>query len=250
MYAFFRKAYLAWRNLPLSEREPGAVKVGDPGKPDRTYHRAPPEGGLILNVYTRILDRDADGNCRVGTCRFPGGQRAAHDHLWLTEADWKALIPANPRKGETMIVADRLALRIARFHLVDNTRGEPPFWGRKQVLSRGLKVTLEDVTKDSIRLKLDGSFLLADSADAKHAKRGYDVQLLGHIRFDREKNVIDRFDMVALGDHWGEGPYSAGARPGRSPLGVAFELASGKRPADNVPPQAARDWGQYLAAER
>ncbi|MBM4071641.1 MAG: hypothetical protein FJ271_22330 [Planctomycetes bacterium] len=250
MYDYFRKAHQAWRSLPDSEREPNALKVGDSGKPDRAYHRAPPDGGLIVNVYTRILDRDADGTCRVGTCRFPGGQRASQDHLWLTKEDWQSLIPATPRQGETLTIPERLALRIARFHLVDNTRGEPPFWSRGQVRSGGLKITVTKVAKDGIRLRVDGAFLLADGQDADRARRGYDARLLGHIHYDPAKKAITRFDMIALGDHWGEGPFTGGARPGRSPLGVAFELAAGNRPADRVPPQAARDWGEYLAAER
>lgn len=249
MYAFFRNAYFAWRSLPLTERDPGAVKIGDPGKPDPRFHRAPPANGLVLSVYTRILDRESDGTCRPGTCRFPGGQRAAHDHLWLTEEDWKALIPAKPRSGDSFTVPSRVARRIARFHLADNTRGEPNFWERKEIHSGELKLTVEDVNTEAVKLRVDGSFLLANATDPAQAKRGYDVRLLGFIQYNREKKAIERFDMVALGDHWGEGTYTAGARPGRSPLGVAFELATRKNPADRVPPQAAREWTNYMGAE-
>ena len=62
--------------------------------------------------------------------------------------------------------------------------------------------------------------------------------------------TIDRFDLVAFGDHWGSGPYTGGARPGRAPLGVAFELSRGEAPADRVPPQAAREWNAYVRAEK
>src|SRR5262249_189409 len=50
--------------------------------------------------------------------------------------------------------------------------------------------------------------------------------------------AIDRFDIVAVGDHWGQGPHTRRPRPGRQPLGGVFELASGKARADLGPPQA------------
>ena len=53
--------------------------------------------------------------------------------------------------------------------------------------------------------------------------------------------------LVALGDHWGEGQYTRGARPGRQPLGVAFELTKGEAPADRVPPQGARMAQTYFS---
>jgi hypothetical protein len=73
-----------------------------------------------------------------------------------------------------------------------------------------------------------------------------DVRLLGHIGIDRATRMIDRFDVVAVGDHWGQGTFTGGARPGRQPLGIAFELAGGKSAADLVPPQAAREINEYL----
>jgi hypothetical protein len=91
---------------------------------------------------------------------------------------------------------------------------------------------------------LEGSALLSTDADPARAARGFDVNLLGHLIFDRKTGAFVRFDVVALGEHWGEGPYTRKARPGRSPLGVAIELA----PADGtvVPPQFARELAAYL----
>jgi hypothetical protein len=56
-------------------------------------------------------------------------------------------------------------------------------------------------------------------------------------------------DIVALGDFWGGGTYTPGARKGRTPLGIAFELA-GRSPADRVPPQGMRDVFEYLPREK
>src|SRR5687768_10918458 len=89
----------AWRKLPDDRRRPGAVRVEDEGTPDPAYARTPPPGGLIVTVSTRILDRTDDGFCR-GTCPTRGGEAAARDHLWLTEAEWRSLVPADPKPGD------------------------------------------------------------------------------------------------------------------------------------------------------
>jgi hypothetical protein len=225
------------------------VKVEDPEKVDPVYSRTPPPGGLIVKVYTRILDREKDGYCR-GTCKTLGGEKAARDHLWLTADEWKSLVPADPKKGDRSPVPPKVAERILRFHLTDNTRGEPPMWRPQDVRSHELTLTVEEVTPAAVLLRLEGSALLATDPDPAKADRGFDVRLAGQIRYDRAKQAIDRFDVVAVGDHWGEGPFTRRARPGRQPLGVAFELADARSAADLVPPQAAREVNAYFGRGR
>jgi hypothetical protein len=109
--------------------------------------------------------------------------------------------------------------------------------------------TVEEATPASLRLRLDGSALLASDGDPEKARRGYDVRLLGYLHYDREKAVVGRFDLLAAGDHWGRSTFTPGARPGRKPLGVALELRRGNDPADLLPPQAARELRAYLGAQ-
>jgi hypothetical protein len=244
-----RQGLREWNKLPAERRTPGTVKVEDFENDDARYTRTPPPGGLIVNVYTRILDHEQGELCR-GTCPTRGGDQAARDHLWLTEAEWKSLVPANPSKGDRLPLPAAVAERILRFHLTDNTRGEPPMWQRDEIRSQEMTLTVEEATPAAVRLRLDGSALLATHEDAAKASRGFDVRLLGYIGYDRVKQAIDRFDVVAVGDHWGEGTYTRRARPGRMPLGVAFELASGKSGADLVPPQAARHIDGYFGRDR
>ena len=244
-----RQGLREWQKLPAERRQPGAVRVDELDKTDPIYSRTPPPGGLIVNVSTRILDRDKGGWCR-GTCERLGGDKAARDHLWLTAAEWQALVPADPKKGARSPLPPAVAERMLRFHLIDNTRGEPPMWRREDIRSQELTLAVEEVTPAVVRLRLDGSVLLATRADAAKADRGFDARLLGYIQYDRAKKMIDRFDVVAVGDHWGEGRYTGGARPSRQPLGVAFELATGKSAADRVPPQAAREIDAYLGRGR
>jgi hypothetical protein len=242
-----RQGLKEWKKLPESRRKPGAVKVEDLGKTDRRYTRTPAAGGLVINVYTRILERDTKGTLRRGKSTYRGGDQAAHDHLWLTREDWRVLVPARAKVGARRAMPAHLVRRIVQFHLIDNTRGEPPMWEREQVRSSKLTLTVEEAGKNTVRLRMDGLALLATDAKTSKAARGFDVRLLGYVEYDARAKKITRFDLVALGDHWGQGRYTGGARPGRQPLGIAFELARGKSAADQVPPQAARDIGGYLA---
>ncbi len=250
MGSVLRQGLSEFKKLPAGQRQPGAVTIDDPAKIDPAYQREPPKGGLIVNVFTRILDRADGGDFCPGTCKIPGGDKAARDHLWLTAEEWKSLIGAGARKGDAKPLPERLVYRLARFHLVDNTRGEPPAWKREDVRKHDLKLRVEEITARGIQLKLKGSFLLATAGDPAKAERGFDVRLLGYLHYDSQKKVLDRFDVVAAGDHWGHGPYTRNARPGKAPLGIAFELARGDAPADRVPPQGARWLPGYLQAEK
>src|SRR3954453_13844231 len=53
-----RQGLSAWQKLPAERPRAGAVSVKDPDKTAPLYARTPPPGGLIVNVSTRILDRD------------------------------------------------------------------------------------------------------------------------------------------------------------------------------------------------
>ena len=148
--------------------------------------------------------------------------------------------------GDQAPLPGPIAERIARFHMIDNTRGEPPLWGRDDVRSRQMNLTVQEATETSIVLRLEGTVLLSTRPDVDKAERGYDARLLGTIGYDRKKAGITRFDVVALGEHWGEGTYTRNARPGRSALGVAFELAKGDSATDLVPPQGSRELNVYF----
>ncbi len=249
MRRFVQDSLKAWEKLPAGERAKDVLNVGDVKKVDANYARTPPKGGLILNVTTRILDRTDDFFCH-GTCKFPGGQRAAHDRLWLTADELQALTPRDVKVGQEIAMPAAATYRLARFHLLDNTRGEPPMWTRAQVRTANVALKVEAVNDSAVRVRLTGAFLLSTDADAKAAQRGYDVSLIGDIIYNPATRALTRFDVVALGDHWGAGPYTGGARPGRNPLGVALELANPERAADRVPPQAAREGGNYFRADR
>ena len=233
-----------WERLPQSRRRPGAVEVGDHGPLDERYSRVPPRNGLIVKVFTRTLDppKDADDDL---ACR-PEDGAAARDHLWLTEREWRSLIPDDLRVGQSFRLPPELSARILRFHLVDNTRGEPPHWRPDEIRKGELTLTVTETSEAGTKLRLEGGALVSTDADVNQSERGYEAALLGYIDYDAAADRISRFDVVVLGEHWGEGRYTRRARPGRTPLGVAFQLADSTSASNVIPPQGARNLHEYF----
>lgn len=242
-----QQALVKFDKLPADQRKAGAVKIEEHGRPDPTYSRTPPTGGLILKTYTRILDYKNDAYCK-GTCDTTGGDKAARDHVWFTAAEVQSLVPARAEAGFKYPLPPKLVERLARYHLVDNTRGEPRMWSREQLRAKRITLTVVSATAEAVELRLEGEVVLAADADIDKADRGYEVRLIGTLRYLPASKTFDRFDVTAVGTHWGETTHTPGARPGKSLLGVTFELAA-DRPGDKVPPQGIRDRDDYLGKQ-
>jgi hypothetical protein len=238
-----RQGLVAWNKLPPEERKPGNVAVPNGVKIDARYTRAAPAGAQIVSVFTRVLEQKPSGEFQ---CCSGLGAAAARDHLWILAKEIQALSSIAAAKDSRHPAPTSLVDRILRFHLVDNTRGEPPFWSASDIRERRVELVVEQVMPDLKKIRIEGRVLLATDADVTKATRGYEAQLLGHATVDAKLNRLATFNLLVLGEHWGEGAFTRGARPGRSPLGVFFELASGDSPADRVPPQAARESAAYL----
>jgi hypothetical protein len=245
-----------WKALPAEQRKPKPLKLGEA----RTLPIAPPANGLVLRVYTRNLKRDAKGQMARITPKDVEDRKAfpqeewmwgdaiytepMPDVLWLTEAEWKSLLPASPKQGMSYPVPAPIRMRIFRFYLINSTFGLAPAWKLGEVRSGKLTLTVEE-TSPVLRLRLDGAAVLAEDANLDKAEHGFDGKLAGYLVYDPQKKAVTRFDMVAVGDSWG-GDWEGGrfSRPGRTPLGIAFELTRGKSAADLIPPK-----GRYFKEE-
>ena len=248
MKKVFRDALARFDKLPGEKRKAGAVAVPEHGKKDARYTRTPPADGLVVRVNARILDQKG-GEFTAGECKTAGGDKASRDFLWLTKEEVKSLAPAKAEEGQTYPLPAKIAARVARFHLNDNTRGEPNFWGKDDVRKNDWTVTVTKATADAVELRLDGNVLLSTKADPTDADRGYTATARGHLRWLPKKETFDRFDVAVVGRHWGEGTFTKGARPGQSMLGFAFTLADPTKPGETIPPQAIRDQGPYWGKE-
>ncbi len=239
MKAVFARAKAKFDKLPEARRKPGGVTVPAAGKPDPNFHRVLPEDGLVLKVHGRILESKAEAFVK-GTCDFTGGDAASRDYCWITAEEKKTLVPQKAEVGFSFELPAKIAERLARFHLIDNTRGEPAFWTKEQVRKNRITLTVTAVKDDAIELRLDGEVTL-DAGE----KLGYEPKLRGALRYIPSKKAFDLFDIVALGDYRGETTYTPGARPGRTPFGISIGLADTTKAGERIAPQGLRDRDPY-----
>lgn len=193
---------------------PAAVPVAE--DPPEVFNKtSPPEGTTIVTVTSKVLGGYEKAEGRLAEVH---ASSLGRDHLWIRADETKALAQG--------AVPTSLTQRLVRFHLVDNTRGEPPFWRPDEV--RQADLTLRDG-------ELSGRVVLR----SKDGSREYVAELYG--RVNANDDALTRFDLVACGPYEGEGRYTRGAPPGKFPFAAAFRLADPENAADRVVPGAARN---------
>lgn len=199
----------------LEKYTPGdsTVQFEEPSS-DSHYFADPPDGTVVLNVTSKVLGgyENAEGR-RVEIFRESMG----YDHFWLRRDEAKKIASGT--------LPESAAERLVRYHLVDNTRGEPPYWHP------------DEIRKMDLSLK-NGRISGHVQMETDDGERGYTADLLGFV--ESENGHITRFDLVAKGSFRGEGRYTSGAPEGTFPLAVTFRLAPMNTPADRVLPGAAR----------
>ncbi|MDB4773024.1 MAG: hypothetical protein P1U82_30300 [Verrucomicrobiales bacterium] len=186
-------------------------------KADPQYQAIPPKGTIIARAHVKVLG----GYEKTDDSWREIFQKAvSRDNLWITPKEQKALA-----RGE---FTGSLTQRLVRYHLVDNTRGEPTFWKPKDVKQASLKVDIDGNIRGKVRLaRSDGS-------------SGYEANLVGQLSFTDGK--LSRFDLVAVGDYWGGGRYTRKPPEGRFPVGVSFRLPAKPTSFDLIPPQGTKGW--------
>lgn len=202
----------------LKDFKPGETEDLDKSR-DPRFTRPIPEGAIIVEVYSKILEAEwpPTDDEMIKPLRVSTGR----DHLWILKDEIASFAAGT--------FPERLARRIARFHLIDNTRGEPPMW------------TPAEVKELSLELK-DGK--IAGRAKLDAGDRTFETGLAGVVEFRDGK--VARFDLVARGRFGGEGQFTKNAPKGTFTLGVAFTLSKGGE-SSKVAPQAARDLRGYLS---
>jgi hypothetical protein len=260
-------ALKAWNQLPEAERRPGAITVADITFDPRFVQATPPPGGLIIKIYGRHLTRTPEGGLRRAVHddfpqlkgreqpeRFNHIVEGSRDYLWLTEAEWKSLLPPNPRVGDQMPLPPRIIRRIFNFH-VDPGRQLGQQSGRRfasdgrDLRAAEATLTVEAVSPERVRLRVNGSGRLQreETLTNPHYETGkfvhtLEARLQGILEYDRKKQAFTRFDLVVLGDFDGRvwnanaGSPTFSDRPGRHPIGFAFELVQDPSPLDQLPP--------------
>lgn len=101
---------------------PSDVTAIQPETTDPRWNVKPPEGGLVVRVQARVLG-GYEPTENVWRKIFQSA--LSRDNLWIGKAEHQELVEG--------LVPGSLLQRIARFHLVDNTRGEPPMWRESEI---------------------------------------------------------------------------------------------------------------------
>jgi hypothetical protein len=202
----------AYAKLPEAERRPETV-AGE-AKPTP----APPPGGLVLTIYDRPLGRTADGGMRLPEGKDLGGLRPHASHgqrssLWLTADEWQSLLPKDLQKGQTYPVPAKMARRLLLFGLWPHSLWVVTHQWQPDALQAGkLQLTVEEVSKTVLRLRLHGAVLLASKAGhiqyptgkiLKQVDNRYDGTVEGVLIYNRVKQQFTTWDMAAVGDYTG-----------------------------------------------
>lgn len=219
VHAMLDAALLKFNAAPSKEEAgPTPEQLQAPSAPQ------PPEGASIVRVHARIRpvpEGCADSNRRVG-----------RDHVWVTKEEVASLA-----KGE---MPETFIGRIARFHLVDNVRGEPDMWTGAQV--RKLATTQPNIEREADRLRV--RFRTRFAMQTEDTKRGYEGELDAEIEIDEKASRVVRFRAFAGGEAWGASTYTPGAPEGKFTLLIAMIEATDEV-AKAVPPQGINWGGEY-----
>jgi hypothetical protein len=246
-----------YRALPEAERKVQLPPAADAAPPKRPLP-PPPPNGLILRGYCSYMKRDEAGRAerarewyyRQNPDRWPVETQS--DLLWLTEAEWRSLVPADPKEGDRLEVAPPVRKRFFGTLAIDYMEGSV---NSLAVRESAMTLAVERATAETLRMRIDGYGKLGREIDdrlrSEKNSRGSEVRILGTVEVDRRAGRIVRFDAVGLGEAWGNKMeyVSREIRLDRYPwaYGIAVELVATRTPADLIPPYNMLHYGGATA---
>lgn len=223
----------------------GKLNIPDMKNPDYTVNVRPidPAKDIVVEVQSRALT-ETNGKITRWDSQGKVGADAALGHLWIKQSEWAEFTKgmSQLKVGQKLPFPKRITTRIAKFHLIDNTRGEGPAWKKDEIKTAELHLT-----KTSKSYKVVGKFNL----ETKDKSRSFSGALSGTLVVEKGTPARPKiWTMTVYGKHSGEGRHTKNARPGAQPLAFTFEFLSNPKPLDLVPPQHMRWQKGYWEAER
>lgn len=240
--AKLEEALVRWHEMPESKRVIDAAAKAGSALVVRSEDQYPREG-LVLEVHSRDLPREN----QVQDWR---GQARNRDHAWFRKEEARQFLGSKFKIGDMHQVPEALVERLVRLHLIDNVRGESPPYPPQAIKAATLStevIAIEGTVvtigiAGEVRLEQRGEWHTGKGNGIQATSRGYQGIFLGNARFDTEKMIFDRFEMLSIGDRWGATRYNArGDDLAGGPIGFLFLLA-GIGVEDRVPPAYLREY--------
>jgi len=213
-----------WEALPdIHKRLPQDAQLGG-----HRWEGSFPVEGLVLDRVVRELE--ADGS---------PARSWNPDFAWFSAGEVRAMIPAGTAPGVTVRL-DRLALRLARFHLVDNARGQTLPYAAEEVVKAELSGRVASRVGTQLVLVLEGhtdaqagdTWRLGENLWTPRSvvPHGIECRLGGRAVYDTSTGRFTAFELVGVGRHWGRTAMNGrhgDPSPGR--LAFHFQLAAPER---------------------
>jgi len=163
----------------------------------------------VVRVFTRVRPMPVGANSL--------NKSLGRDHLWITGKDIDAFGVASA-SGSPFPMPRDLKMRLVRYNLIDNVRGQPDLWEASQVKKADLTVTPIGRSGGAMVYKFSGAFAMGTS----DAKRGIEGTIEGEIEVDPAKRKLTWFRAFADAIAWGDSKFTAHAPSGKFPLMIGM----------------------------
>ena len=177
---------------------------------------------------------------------------------WFSKSEIEAMLP-DLLKPRAAVDLSKLAHRLARFHLVDNVRGQTLPYAASEIMKASLKGEAIAKVGDTIVLaftgetlaRANGPWLMGDNLWKPRAEKRYphgiETKLMGRANVNVKTHEVTDFELLAVGRRWGKTIMNGrgkNAEPGR--LVFHFQLdRSGRRLAPTFIAVYDADWVRH-----
>ena len=212
-----RDGLAAWEKLSAEERR---LSTENAIKPRHRWEDSCPSDGLIVNVIARDLPEQCDPLA-------PAEVKWNQDRVWYSKQEARQWLGKDPQQGDVHQLPEELVARLARFHFVDNVKGQTSRFSRNGVKRSQISTEVVERKGPSVELKVSGMTRGVNAEGWWQSANGVVTRVLGHATFDLEQDAFVEFEMVALGRRWGYTRFNGRRRdPESGPLGYVFRLAA------------------------
>lgn len=191
--------------------------------PRKRWEDSLPEDAMVLRSWNADLGEGAQR------------ERLNRDHVWFTRKEARGWLPANPAVGDEHVVSRLITERLARFHLVDNVRGQTLPFAREEVIGARIVTRITAVGPEVVEFTIhgethahtDGTWRMGASDWEPTAKfpRGVETRIIGHGTYLRKADRFDVLTFAATGTRTGRTNLNGRKEGDVGPAGIGWVFA-------------------------